>query len=624
MQKHTAFLNHPKFRKTMATFLPDHMFYHAPHYPVSDDSTQAPPYPPQEGDPFSLFDLGLNTDTVEKYNVNRTGTLSLQERTITYSLETEILHHPNLSNLGISHSPIPTTPDHPAPGLTVYNGGDPQSSIGTYGSASNVTVSNNASLQKDIPRQQLDAAAYGNLPQLQEIAHGRNLPTDAIPLSGVDPGGSGDPTYLAAGTASFATENALYAAHAKQPIFSTQSFNSLEPPQDYDPLNTSIPHSHFPDTILNQLGPSEISNSSYTFNPDLPDPRLTKFNGLERPDISTYSHTSTPQHITPNTSIPKCLGSSSVRAPSHKSTARCSGSNTKNSNSPGSLRILANRHLAPLGEANKVRRSRKRRGRRVNSQVRISNNFNPSHTSGPCHLVGNTTSLKSTKPLGISIRAPLGPDIINVNGLSLSNISVKDGECKTEEDMFNEFTNHYKDIDPDFSIPERAIDSADTLNVPNVDNNNVPDAVEPHAGQLCTGPPVGDVGSVEVPQPRNEREQRNKDRGRPKKAKTEGQHRSTRDRRKDPMNRYFCAIPTCNQSRQSGSMGFSNQSDMARHVDIHGPKMYRCPLPHTKGPDVFRRPNNLKEFVSPTSNKIWRENANTNVYIGISRLSILT
>ena len=589
----TAFLKHTDFRKTMAHFMPDQLFYHSPHYPASDYSTQMRPLSTRQADEFSFEALSCNNDqttvSLDQYNVDRTGALRLDKETINYSLKTGILRRPTLSSLGVSGPSIPTaTSDHPIPGLTVNNTGDPQDTMTTHGPALSVAASNNCSLQEDTLRQQLTAAVYGSLPIPPEFSNRRNLPRDATPLKSISSRGSGNPTYLAADSTAFNPENVPYTPRPSQPLFGPFNADGLEPSPDYDPSNHSAPHYDYPNTNLNHLGASGISASVLVSNQHRRAPKEATFNVLGSPNISARFKTSSPHHSAPNTSSSGIFKPLCIPTPSQKSTIRRSKMNTKKYNRVGSLSSLPTRHIAPMVNVNNIKRRQK--------------------FSGRC--------------------------VINSNGPTLLSSYTEDKY--KEQDPFELYTHHY-DNDAD----EWTVAGFDAPSAPNVDNNFVSGARESHAGQCSAGHLGGDADSGDMSQPQQKPQQRNKvkqtekakaeSRQKPQqrnkvqkterakaesrqktqrrnkvqqteRAKAERRQPSTESRRTNPKKRYFCAYPDCKRTEEHGWHGFPNITERDRHHKCHLPKEYHCALHHVDGEEVkwFRRREGLKKYVFPT------------------------
>lgn len=729
---YTAFLRHRNSLKTMAHSLPNQSFNQTPQYSANHHNTQTYPQIPRQGGRFPLDTLNRNnvqtTVSLDQYNVDRTGTLGLHKKIITYYLKTETLRHSNFSSLGVTHHPpIPTSiAGYPVPGLAVRSGGGPQGSISKYDSTSSVATSSNVSLQKTTLRQQLASAINRNLPDPPEFAHGRNVPIHAAPLNGVNAEGSSNLKDLATESPNMIPESDVYTPRPVQPFFSQSNANSLEPPQCYDPSNHSTPHYHLSSTNTNHLGPPGISATHPTSNMDLLVPDGTSFNGLGCSDRFTHSQTSTPYRGAPNKSSPHHTRPSNIPTSSHNSTIYSSKPNTKSQNTPGSLRNLAIRHPAPkVGKAKPIQRSKKTTRRRVGSQVKSPTNFDPSGTSDHRRLVRDTTNVDTFDYPGTSIQdpfelftthyfpnndtaeckvrdRPITPDVdmgrvpdaelptnlepSNTTDHShflvrdTSNLNTFDSLGTSSQDPFElikdqyhpeKDTNECKEVDepsapsidkngvPDVELPinldpsgpsdhyhlvrnmtnldsfdfsgtsipiqghselftnqyhldndmdERKV--ADELSAPSVDNSRSPDAMNPHVRQCFTGHPVGDVGAVERPRPPKKRVQQKKDQ-QLRKAKIERQHRSIKEKRKNPMKLSFCTKPECKCSRETRAIalqnndktfnGFKTAIDMRRHADTHTDPKYRCPLPHTKTPvsAALSRRDNLKTLVLP-------------------------
>ena len=589
----TPLLKHTNFRKTMAHFLPDHLFYHSPHYPASHHRRQMSPLSTRQRDEFSVDAWSSNnvqtTVSLDHYNVDRTGSLRLNNKTTTYSLKTEILRRPTLSGLGVSHPSMPTaTSDQPTPGLAVYNGGDSQGSIIRHGPTSSVPASNNVSLQEDSLRQQLPAAVYGNLPIPPELTNRRNLPRDVPPLTSISSGGSGNQTCLAAGSTTLITETFPYRPRPSQPPFTSSQVNSLEPPQNHDPSNVYIPHYQSSNTNPNCFGPSAVPATVHSSNQQYPAPNETTFNGLGGSTIFTQSHTSGPHRTAPNTSSSKDFKLLGTPTPSQKSTIPCSRTNTKKSKKSGPLSSVATRHLAPM----------------VSSFKKVQ----------PSQKIG-------------------GPRVNNPNGPTL--LSISTGNRHKEQDPFELYTNHYENDTDEWTVA-----GFDAPSAPVINNTLVSGAQESHTGQYCTSHLGGDTASRDVPQPPKKPQQRNKVQ-QTEKAKAERQHKpqqrnkiqetekaraerrhkpqqrnkiqtterataerrqpSTNPRRTNPNKRYFCLYPDCKRSKGKGWHGFPNNSERDRHHKCHLNREFFCDLPHVDGEEKkwFRRRDGLDSYVFP-------------------------
>ena len=544
----------------MAHFLPDHSYYQTPQSSAIHHNTPTHPHRPGQDCRFSLDTLSRDnvetTVSLDQYNVDRTGTLGFHKKTNTYSLKTETLRRSNSSSIGVSQHSIPTTMSgHPVPGPAVHNGGDTQGSISTYGSASNVTASNTMRLLEDTLRQQLVAAVYGNFPEPPELFHGRNVPIDATPIDGVHPKASGKPTYLAAGSRNVNPANDRYTPHPSQPFFSQSNANSLGPPQDYDPSKHSAPHPLFPNISPNHLGPPSISATCYTSSIDLPIPNGNSFNGLECADLSSHFQHSNTHRSSPNKSNPHHPKPSDIPTPSHSSARRCSKSNTRQYNTPGSLDSLAIRQLAlKAGKAKPIQRSKKHNRRRLDSRVKIPTNFDPSDNSDHSHLVRNKADSDTFDFSGTLIQDPFelftthyhpenDTDECKVADSPIApkagfptNLDPQDTfdnsdslRSKTNLDTFylsgtsiqglvDSIINQYhSDNDTEES------EVADEPSAPNVDSSGVPHAGSLHVRQFFAGHPVGDVGAVEVPRSQRKLVQHKEDL-RSERAKNERQH----------------------------------------------------------------------------------------------------
>lgn len=614
-----TFLEYTRFCKKMVYHLPNDSFpqtYPDFVYSASEATPQARPHSHshshQQRDRLALDLLDPNnfhtTNTLDQNNIHAHGTIGLNKELTDYSWEN--LRGPNRSSLSVSHTPVKTNflvPNLPVPIPTAYNSANPYDQMNIYGSSSNAVLSNYISFQQDDNwRKQLDAQAYGNFPNPQEMAHGINFPIDATAFSGLDIRETGYLKGFSSGATNFNGENVHYTA---QPHQSSTNRYGLDLPSIYNPQNLARSTTgHNCVESLGILKPSRVSV------PRCPASNMTKHNGPRSSSIST------PVHTAPSLSMQKTAGLESYVPAQQRLAPSMSNHNQFQSytSTTHGLYLRTNpNHLEPSGipnhsqssitsrhalnmtdsdnlgpsdnsippyltpkvdELNKFDPSVISPQRRVDPKVCNTGSVDPLNTSALCNPIG----VEGLESSDISISYPLVPDIAHPNGPESSNISIKD------DDVFTQFTTLNDN-------PQTLSENAS--NAPNVNHSHVSDAVESHTRHCCTGHQIRDAGSEEVPKPRRKYQRRNKSnvspeimepRERKKRVrKTDPnsgrRYPSTRKRRTDPKQRYFCAIPTCKESREQGSKGFATSEDFKRHAATHGPRQYVCTLPHING-----------------------------------------
>lgn len=605
-----TFLKNTHSCRTMAYPFPDPSFLQESHLDPASLSKHASArsYLPQQGHPSTLDSsdhssfITLNTSNLD--NFHAPGTIGLDDDLTAYFSSIENLRGPNPSNLSVSHAPVTTdfyVPDHPVPDLTAYSGEDPHYNH-IYQSLSNTIPFNEVSIREDDKwRKQLEADANGLSLEPQELAHGISLCTDATPFTGLGPQGLGNPKDLTSSIGIFNDENVHYTARPPQFSCNISSRNSLDPPKISAPSRISTLDNLSPKTNLNYLGPSGISTTSYVSGRRCLAPKMTNTNGLGPPKISSHSYTSTPRHIASNMGISKCLKPSGVGTSSHNSTARRRAPNVTKYNNIGPLSNSTAMHIGPkISVSNSFEPYGVLPSHRLAPKVDNSSSVDPSDASTPCHLFSNMTNLEGPEPSGVATPCALLSETINPKSPEPPNISVKDEV--DPDDVITLFTT-LNDEPPQPSEPCDT-DDFNAHNAPEVSHSHVPDDLEPHAGQFCTGQAVRDTGSVEVLQPRRKYQRRNKSNilpagleprqkekaTRSRISKGARKNASTSPRRDDPKNRYFCADPTCQVSQGKNYKGFATHEDMERHLRTHEDPKYLCTLPHPPGcQDAFRR-----------------------------------